>query len=134
MNTIWQVSLHSLFWISEYNEFSRYLFEKELPISEQSVCDYKGRKWSLLSVYENNWTCGISSQNVGESQTQPKLQKRFILFIVSIYIALYIGLRRAVRRVHKSAYGGHFFVKIGTHTKFDLVNNVLGLFLLFGAN
>ena len=45
-----------------------------------------------------------------------------------------LGLRRAVRRVHKSPYGRAFFVKIGTHTKFDLGNNPLGLFLLFGAN
>ena len=45
-----------------------------------------------------------------------------------------LGLRRAVRRVHKSAYGRAFFVKLGTHTKFDLRNNSLGLFLLFGAN
>ena len=47
---------------------------------------------------------------------------------------LWIGLRRAVRRVHKSAYGRIFFAKIGTHTKFDPGNNPLGLFLLFGAN
>ena len=45
-----------------------------------------------------------------------------------------LGIRRAVRRVHKSGHERVFFVKIGTHTKFDLVNNVLGLFLLFGAN
>ena len=45
-----------------------------------------------------------------------------------------VGLRRAVRRVRKSAYGGAIFVKIGTHTKFDLGNHPLGLFLLFGVN
>ena len=48
--------------------------------------------------------------------------------------ALKVGIRRAVRRVHRSAYGRVFFLKIGTYTKFDLGNNPLGLFLLFGAN
>ena len=47
---------------------------------------------------------------------------------------LKIGLRRAVRRVHRSAYGGVFFVKLGQHTKFDPGNNPRMSFLLFRAN
>ena len=44
---------------------------------------------------------------------------------------LKLGIRRADRRVHRSVHGRVVFMKIGTHTKFDLGNNPLVLFLLF---
>ena len=45
-------------------------------------------------------------------------------------VRLKLGIRRADRRVHRLVHGRVIFVKIGTHTKFDLVNKVLGLDLL----
>ena len=56
------------------------------------------------------------------------------IVLILMRYSLYLGLRRAVRRVHRSVHGRVFFVKIGTHTKFGLGDNPLGLFLLFGAN
>ena len=38
-------------------------------------------------------------------------------------VRLKLGIRRADRRVHRLVHGRVIFVKIGTHTKFDLENN-----------
>ena len=43
--------------------------------------------------------------------------------IVDDLVALWIGIRRADRRVRKSVYRRDFFLEIGTRTKFDLENN-----------